>query len=415
MSAVRQREWCTRMDGFAGALDALMTEHAVSASELARQVPCDRSLICRYRNGKQRPSRKMAGRVDEILSAGGELAALARAVPPTRRAVLAGGLAASALAGAGAEAREYLAWAARHPPQLDKTAVQSLADVLAGQTRADSALGSAVMLPPVLAQLAAIEELVKQARGPVRPALLSVAQQWAQFAAYQHRQLGDDAADRGRLAQALEWATEISDRTMTATVLLNRGEAALLAGEAGTVIGLAQAVRRDGAAAAGTRAHGADLEARGHALAGDGAAAERCIGAAAEIGEDLGAGDSRHPWLHWMSAADMRCKRGVSLGFLAGDPRYRARAVAELEAGYAALPEGQRLTAWGAKYPAHLAAVHERAGDVGQACAMAVQVAGIARRTGPSLAARIARQVHGRLQARYPDDPRVAELGDALR
>lgn len=402
------------MDDFAGALRALMAERGISGSALARLVPCDRALICRYRSGKQPASQRMAQLIDDALGAGGTLGALVKP-PPNRRAVLAGGLLAGSLLGLGPDAIERLAWARRHPPQIDAALVDSLGDMLAAQVQADNVLGSATTLRPVLAQLTTIENLVTQAREPLRRALLGVAQQWAQHAAYKHRQVGDDAGDRARLAQALEWATEIGDRTMTATVLLNRGEAALLRGEAGTVIGLAQAVRHDAAAAVGPRAHGADLEARGHALAGDAAAAERCLGHAADLTTELAARDDRHPWLYWMSPTDMRCKRGVSFGFLAGDPRYHDRAVAELEAGYAELPGSVRATAWGAKYPAYLAVVHERAGDVTQACAMALQAAHVARRTGPSLAHRLTRQVHASLAAQYPRDPRVTELADTLQ
>jgi hypothetical protein len=395
---------------FAEALSALMTHRGVSGRGLARQVPCDSALICRYRTGKQAPSANMAHRLDEVLQAGGHLAALAG---PGRRAVLAGG-AAAGLAALAPGSLERLAWARRHPHRIDQAAVDSLADVLASQIRADNALGAAVMLPPVHAQLTVVENLVKQTSGPIRAALVNVAQQWAQRAAYQHRQIGDAGGDRGRLAQTLEWATEIGDRTMTATVLLNRGESALLAGETGTVISLAQAVQRDKAAAVGPRAHGADLEARGHALAGDSAAVDRCLGQAAELATGLEGHDDKHPWLYWMSRADMQCKRGISLGFLASDPRYYGLAVAELEAGYAALPADQRSTPWGAEYPAYLAVAHQRAGDVGQACAMALAAARVVQRTGPSLAQRLAQQVHADLQARYPSDPRVAELADAL-
>jgi transcriptional regulator with XRE-family HTH domain len=404
------------MSDFSDALRALMDERGVSGNALARQVPCDRALICRYRSGKQKPSARMARLIDGALGAGGDLVALAEKPLPGRRAVLAGGLLAGGLLAVSPETLDLLGRAERRPPAIDMAVVDSLAGLLEAQRRADNALGSAVMLRPALAQLATIEDLVRQARGNVRPALLFVAQQWAQHTAYQHRQIGDAAGDRARLAQALEWATENGDQTMTATVLINRGETALLAGEAGTVIGLARAARRDTAAAAGPRAHAADLEARGHALAGDASAAERCLGEAAELSTQLGAAPGgRHPWLYWMSPADMRCKRGVSLGFLAADRRYYDLAVTELDAGYAALPQEQRRTAWAAKYPATLAVVHERAGDTGNACAMALLAARTARRTGPSLARRLAEQVRDNLQARCPDDPRVAELAEALR
>jgi len=53
------------------------------------------------------------------------------------------------------------------------------------------------------------------------------------------------------------------------------------------------------------------------ALAEDAAETERCLGQAAALATELEDGDDRHPWLYWMSSADMQCKRAVSLGFLA--------------------------------------------------------------------------------------------------
>ena len=411
------------MSTFSGELCRLLAERGMSQRELARRANYDCGFVNKLCRGTRPATPEVARRLDEVLDAGGALMALVN-----RRQVLAGAAAIAGMPLLGAldaDAQERLTWAQRHPPRIDPSAVDVLADLLAAQYRADDLFGSAVTLQPTMAHIAAVENILKQARGPVRPSIVDVAQQWAQFAAYQHRQIGAGAGDRARLAQALEWATEIGDRTMTATVLINRGEAALLAGDAGTVTGLAQAARLDMAAAIGTRAHAADLEARGHAMAGDAAAAERCLGDAAELAAMLPPSSrartrwtcrhDRHPWLYWLSSTDMHCKRGVSFGYLAADPRYRDLAVAELEGGYAALPEEQRLTAWAAKYPAYLAVVHNRAGDIDQACARALQVAEIARRTGPSLAQRLARQVRVDVQARYPNHARVAELAEALR
>jgi hypothetical protein len=155
----------------------------------------------------------------------------------SRRTVLAG---AAAIAGApllGALDAERLAWAQRHPPRIDHAVVESLADVLAAQRRAEDSVGPRAVMKPVLAQLAEIEDLVRQARGPLRPAL-------------------------------------------------------------------------------------------------------------------------------------------------ADEPRYRERAVAAPEAGYAGLPDDQRSSAWTAPTLARLAAVHVRAGDVEEASAVALQCADIARLTG---------------------------------
>ena len=68
------------MSDFASALRALMDERDISQRALARKVPCDRAYVCRLANGTQRPSRRVALLLDDLLGAGGELAALA--APP---------------------------------------------------------------------------------------------------------------------------------------------------------------------------------------------------------------------------------------------------------------------------------------------------------------------------------------------
>jgi transcriptional regulator with XRE-family HTH domain len=66
---------------FAEALRTLMDQRGFTTNGLAAQVPCDKALISRYRNGRQHPSERIAGRLDEVLSAGGQLASLAVGVP----------------------------------------------------------------------------------------------------------------------------------------------------------------------------------------------------------------------------------------------------------------------------------------------------------------------------------------------
>lgn len=71
---------------FTARLRALMAERGTGVRALARLVPCDQALISRLANGRQRPSQDMARRIDEVLEAGGELAALASS--PVLRPVL---------------------------------------------------------------------------------------------------------------------------------------------------------------------------------------------------------------------------------------------------------------------------------------------------------------------------------------
>ena len=72
------------MSTFTDALNRLMTERAIGVLALARAVPCDQAYVSRLTRGRQRPSRQIARRLDEILRSGGQLATAAE---DTRRAV----------------------------------------------------------------------------------------------------------------------------------------------------------------------------------------------------------------------------------------------------------------------------------------------------------------------------------------
>jgi len=63
---------------FAERVVALMEAQGLSAAETARRVACSAGYLCNVIHGRKRPSRRMAARLDDLLEAGGELAALAQ-------------------------------------------------------------------------------------------------------------------------------------------------------------------------------------------------------------------------------------------------------------------------------------------------------------------------------------------------
>lgn len=67
---------------FGERLRQLIAEHDISQRKLARLVPCDDGFLSRIANDRRRPSPELAARLDELLDAGGELAALHPAAPP---------------------------------------------------------------------------------------------------------------------------------------------------------------------------------------------------------------------------------------------------------------------------------------------------------------------------------------------
>ncbi len=401
---------------FAAKLGALMAARDMSGCALARLVPCDRALICRYRSGKQAPSARMARRIDEVLGAGGDLAALAG---PGRRTVLAGLATAAAIAARppllgplDVDGRERLARAAANPARADQAVVDSLGELLASVRHAEDVLGSAAMLRPALAQLSTIERLVRQARGQLRPAMLNVGQQWAQFAGWLCRDTGDTAGARACLSLATEWAAELGARTMISTVLAVKSEMAADEGQIDAMIGLAQGAQHDISAATGQRADAAGLEARGYGMAGDAVAAESKLRDARELAAALAARpQDQRPWAYWMNEAVFRNEEGITCAYLAGNSsRWYERAVDLLAPG-----PGETALWAAAKNLTWLTLAHARAGDVGQACATGIEAAQAVRRTGGS-AQHVARliQISTELHAGCPADPQVADFAAAL-
>ncbi len=61
---------------------ALAEARGLSLRELARRVPCDASHLSKVVHGRERPSLRVAARLDDVLEAGGELVALADAAAP---------------------------------------------------------------------------------------------------------------------------------------------------------------------------------------------------------------------------------------------------------------------------------------------------------------------------------------------
>src|SRR6266446_5186557 len=124
--------------GFTERLRTLMAERCVSGYELARRVPCNRSYISLLAQGKRQPSPKVARRLDEILGAGGELAALTHpdAVwhPPGLNREFS------------PDDEERLTLAVQRPSRTDARVVDSLAVILAGQRQLEDRIGSEPML-----------------------------------------------------------------------------------------------------------------------------------------------------------------------------------------------------------------------------------------------------------------------------
>jgi len=379
-----------------------MAERGISGNALAKRAYCDRALISRYVNGKQPPSVKMARRLDDLLGAGGRLAALA--APPLFNGETT------------PEGRARLDWAVRNPRRVDGAAVDSLAVVLAAQRRAEDSLGSAAVLQPVLAQLRAIDELVTESRGQVRPALVHVAGQWAQFAGWLHTNTGHPAQGDASLSKALLWAVEAGEPDLISEVLSFQGHAAWVAGHPGPTVGLSQAAQRDPGVFPGQLAISAAQEAKARAMMREPGDVGRLLDQADEQAAAAAARpQDSPPWLYYHSPGFFALQRGLAYSYLADQPQYRSRAIAAIQVGHAQLPDGEQGSEWAAEYLTYLADLHALDGDGEQASAAALQAATVARRARSVRLLRMLAPVCARLAARWPSDPDVAALTEALR
>jgi tetratricopeptide (TPR) repeat protein len=219
---------------FAEALHTLMAGRAISGNMLARRVPCDKALISRYVNGHQAPSASMAARLDELLGADGELAALA--VRPYR-----GGLAEPisadseddvrrrAFLGAGLLGgiellRQHLDGAldplttSRDAEEWERAAAEFAAEV--------GHLPPRQVLPGLLADLSEAEARLTTAPGALRSRLARVCAQLAALTAITLCSLGETEYARRYWRTALRAADQSHDATLQA---LLRGRRAVFA------------------------------------------------------------------------------------------------------------------------------------------------------------------------------------------
>ena len=309
---------------------------------------------------------------------------------------------------------ERLVLATRRPARIDRAVIESLSVILAEQRRLEDAIGSAPVLYAVKAQLRTVAGLVAEARGPLRPQVVNVAAQWAQFSGWLNIAIADAPVARMSLDRAAEHAEEIGDQAMVGTTLSWKAYLAERTGHVGAMIGMACAAQRNRIGPG--QVYDLFLESRGHAITGDGGIAERRLEQAQQAATEAEDADAR-PWeYYYLEPGFFELETGLTFVYLGrADPTANHRAVEHLDAGLAALPAGMRRSEWAGEYVSHRAAANMQAGNAEAAAASVVEAAEIASATSSDALLRKLRGLHGRMVARWPEDPAVAELADFLR
>ncbi len=348
-----------------------MAERGISQRRLARLVPCNDGYLSRVARNLQVPSPEMAERLDDLLDAGGHLARM-RDPAPLRRAA-SGDLT--------PDDEERLLRAAQRPGGADLAVVESLGIVLAAQRRIEDSIGSAPLIPAVVTQLNTIEQMVIEARDPVRRPLLDVAAQWSQFAGWLHASVGATGKALAHLNTTQEWATEIGDQAMVGSVMSWRGYVAEHRGHIGPMIGLSQAGQRMRDTVG--RVYDLYQEARARALLGQATEVDRLTAIAAEEAQNQRAEDGR-PWEYYYYAPGFfTLEHGTAYRILGrADPDRNADAVELLTKGLNNLPAEMRHSEWAGDFVFQLARAYMQAGEHDHAATLADELAELADRLG---------------------------------
>jgi transcriptional regulator with XRE-family HTH domain len=325
------------VETFGRALRRLREQAGLSQPDLARRVPISQSSLSRYESDRQQADPTTADRLDQLLDANGTLRALLTPIDAAR--VLT------------PDDRDRLTYVADKPRSVDPATLTSLTAVLAESRRMEDQLGARIMLEPTLGYLRMLEALTFDARGPIRPHVVDLAGQWAQFTGWLYAATDQLSAAGRWFDRTLEWALESNNLALQANALTFKGNLAWMTGRIGAVIGLSQAAQRHQSIYIGQLAYAATQEARSHAVAGDRARADRQLDLAAQLTHQIPAqSDGAPPW-NYDSPALLALERGLVQHRLG-----RSQAAADLiTTGIAALPAEQRDAEWTEQYRRTLA------------------------------------------------------------
>jgi tetratricopeptide (TPR) repeat protein len=225
------------------------------------------------------------------------------------------------------------------PSRLDKSTIDSLAQVLAGQRRLDDAIGSAAVLPPAAVQLDSISHILRHASGPHRNELARVVADWSAFVGWLHTATRQDDQAIAAFQRAEELADEIGDGVIASTATSFRGYIARLQGRPRSVI------RSSAAALATPGAHPTqhvyDLlqTAKAYADLGDKETARQYLGEASDLADCAGDPPSS---VYWYTEPFFRLNIGLAQ-LAIGDYRDAADS---LRSGIAEIPVDQRDAEW---------------------------------------------------------------------
>ncbi|MHC0429502.1 helix-turn-helix domain-containing protein [Streptomyces sp. O3] len=144
----------------------------------------------------------------------------------------------------------------KFPVPVNPQMLAYLTSVLQQHAQAEPLVGPQFLVQPVQSQIPLIEQMCREAYGPLRDDVLRVGARYAEFLGWLHQDTGHTAEAMRSTTLAMEYAQELGDPMLIAYIFQRRSNIATEAGHAGHGAGLAAAALR----------HAADLSPRVHAV-----------------------------------------------------------------------------------------------------------------------------------------------------
>ncbi|MBB5119258.1 helix-turn-helix domain-containing protein [Streptomyces eurocidicus] len=307
------------MSDFADLARRALRDSGYSMKAAAREMNYDVAYLSRVLNGKQNPSGRLAASLDELVGAGGALAAT----------VL------------DDDEKSRVARSAANPSRLDAGTVDALAGILAAYRRLDDCVKPSAVIPATMAQMREVTRMFRGSRGFHRKRLAEVASEWVQFSGWMLAQARKDGEAVGLLNDALELADEIGNGTLAAQALNFKGYVARQQNRPQGIARWFHAAANTPGAHPSQRIGDFLQAAAGMAAMGELDAALRMVEKAERL-TDKAASEPPPGTAYWLTPEFNRLNMGLCTLALG---RY-SEAVDHLRAGLAGLPEELRDAPW---------------------------------------------------------------------
>lgn len=258
------------------------------------------------------------------------------------------------LAGVNDEETRRLQKIQQQPSRLDKSAIDTLAQVLASQRRLEDSVGPSVVLQPMTLQLEEVSRLLQESSGPHRDALEHLTAEWMSYVGWLHTAVRCDDKALKFFNSAVQLADDVGDGVIAATAISFRGYLARLQGRPKAVIRESMTALATPGSHITQQVYDRLQLAQGYADLGDNEKARRLLDDASDLVNSIG---EPPPSIYWYTEPFFRLNIGLAQLAIG---QYQD-AVASLKSGLENIPSDQRNAEWLHEYRLALAYASERA------------------------------------------------------